>query len=143
MDQQLYVQGFIPVMQAYLAHTVNLSPTDVGTGQGIVLVEDVPALWDLAKRGLPCDLNDLAAASATVRAVAEQVGGFDILIKNAALIINRPYDAFTLVEHEDQILVNSAAAFALTAVCAVHMKAQGWGRVINFISVTLKGILDG
>ncbi|MXU64409.1 sugar ABC transporter substrate-binding protein [Oceanomicrobium pacificus] len=52
VDQQPYMQGFIPVMQAYLAHTVNLSPADVDTGQGIVLAEDVPALWDLAKQGL-------------------------------------------------------------------------------------------
>lgn len=52
VDQQPYMQGFIPVMQAYLAHTVKLSPSDVDTGQGIVRAEDVPALWDLAKQGL-------------------------------------------------------------------------------------------
>jgi simple sugar transport system substrate-binding protein len=52
VDQQPYMQGFLPVMQAYLAHTINLSPTDVDTGQGLVLVEDVPDLWDLAKQGL-------------------------------------------------------------------------------------------
>lgn len=52
VDQQPYMQGFIPVMQAYLAHTINLSPADVDTGQGIVLVEDVPALSELAKQGL-------------------------------------------------------------------------------------------
>ncbi|WP_204113615.1 SDR family oxidoreductase [Shimia biformata] len=107
-------------------------------------VENGPArATELGAAFLPCDLNDLDSASATVRSVAEQTGGFDILINNAALIINRPYDAFTLTEYEDQIRVNSSAAFALTAVCADHMKAQGWGRVINFTSVTLKGILDG
>jgi simple sugar transport system substrate-binding protein len=46
------MQGFIPVMQAYLAHTVDLSPADVDTGQGLVLQEDVPALKDLAAQGL-------------------------------------------------------------------------------------------
>jgi simple sugar transport system substrate-binding protein len=39
-------------MEAYLAHTINLSPSDIDTGQGIVRVEDVPALWDLARQGL-------------------------------------------------------------------------------------------
>ncbi len=52
VDQQPYMQGFIPVMQAYLAHTVDLAPADVDTGQGIVLPKDVPALWDLARQGL-------------------------------------------------------------------------------------------
>jgi len=52
VDQQPYMQGFMPVMQAYLAHTVDLSPADIDTGQGLVLQEDVAALWDLAKQGL-------------------------------------------------------------------------------------------
>ncbi len=51
VDQQPYMQGFMPVMQAYLAKTVGLSPADIDTGQGLVLVEDVPDLWDLAKQG--------------------------------------------------------------------------------------------
>ena len=52
VDQQPYMQGFIPVMQAYLAHNFNLSPADVDTGQGLVLQEDVAELWDLARQGV-------------------------------------------------------------------------------------------
>ena len=52
VDQQPYMQGFIPVMQVYLAETVGLSPADVDTGQGLVLPEDVPELRDLAAQGL-------------------------------------------------------------------------------------------
>lgn len=52
VDQQPYMQGFIPVMQAYLAHTVGLSPTDVDTGQGLVVQADVATLKDLAAEGL-------------------------------------------------------------------------------------------
>lgn len=52
VDQQPYMQGFIPVMQAYLAHNFDLSPSNVDTGQGIVLAKDVPALKDLAAKGL-------------------------------------------------------------------------------------------
>ncbi|MEQ8399570.1 MAG: sugar ABC transporter substrate-binding protein [Roseitalea porphyridii] len=52
VDQQPYMQGFIPVMQAYLAHNFDLAPADVDTGQGLVLQEDVPALKELAAEGL-------------------------------------------------------------------------------------------
>ena len=90
-----------------------------------------------------CDLNDLEKAQKIVAEAAENIGGFDILINNAALIINRPYEDFSLQEYEDQIRVNSSAAFALTVICAKAMKEQGWGKIINFTSVTLKGILDG
>ena len=52
VDQQPYMQGFIPVMQVYLAETVGLSPADVDTGQGLVFPEDVPELRDLAAQGM-------------------------------------------------------------------------------------------
>lgn len=91
---------------------------------------------------LGVDLNDLAATEAAVaQAAAEQT--FDILINNAALIINKPHDEFTLTEYEDQIRVNSSAAFALARVCAPGMKAKGWGRIINLTSITLNGQWDG
>lgn len=91
---------------------------------------------------LGVDLNDLAGAEAAVAAAATKQG-FDILINNAALIINKPHDVFTLQEYEDQIRVNSSAAFALARACASAMKAKGWGRIINMTSITLNGQWDG
>jgi simple sugar transport system substrate-binding protein len=52
VDQQPYMQGFIPVMQAYLAETVGLSPADVDTGQGIVTPADADAIMALSAQGL-------------------------------------------------------------------------------------------
>jgi NAD(P)-dependent dehydrogenase (short-subunit alcohol dehydrogenase family) len=91
---------------------------------------------------LGVDLNDLAVAEA---AVAQAAAGqpVDILINNAALIINKPHEDFTLAEYEDQIRVNSSAAFALARACAPAMKAKGWGRIINLTSITLNGQWDG
>ena len=36
IDQQPYMQGFMPVMEVYLAKNVGLAPADIDTGQGIV-----------------------------------------------------------------------------------------------------------
>lgn len=90
-----------------------------------------------------CDLNRLADAEAAVRALAAGTGGFDILVNNAALIINKPHEDFSLEEYEDQIRVNSSAAFALTRAASPHMKAQRYGRIVNLTSVTLVGQWDG
>jgi len=90
-----------------------------------------------------CDLNRLAEAEATVAALAESEGGIDILINNAALIINRPFEEFSLAEYEDQIRVNSSAAFALARACAPGMRAKGYGKMVNFCSITLNGRWDG
>ena len=66
---------------------------------------------------LGLDLNDLSSAEATVRSLAAE-RAFDILINNAALIINKPFEAFSIDEYEDQLRVNSSAAFALVRAVA-------------------------
>lgn len=92
---------------------------------------------------LGCDLNDLEGAVDTVRRVAVESGGVDILINNAALIINKPHEEFSLQEYEDQIRVNSTAAFALARACTPEMKERKYGKIVNFTSVTLTGQWDG
>ena len=52
IDQQPYMQGFMPVMQAYLSQTIGLSPSDIDTGQGVVTPEQVDKIMDMAKQGL-------------------------------------------------------------------------------------------
>lgn len=52
VDQQPYMQGFMPVMQVYLAQTVGLAPADIDTGQGIVTPADADGIMDLSAQGL-------------------------------------------------------------------------------------------
>jgi NAD(P)-dependent dehydrogenase (short-subunit alcohol dehydrogenase family) len=89
------------------------------------------------------DLNDLAASQARVEALVAEHGPIDVLINNAALIINKPFEVFSLGEYEDQIRVNSSAAFALTRAVAPAMKAKRYGKIVNFCSITLNGRWDG
>ncbi|MDQ3561002.1 MAG: SDR family oxidoreductase [Pseudomonadota bacterium] len=89
------------------------------------------------------DLDDLAGSEAAARALADRHGGIDILINNAALIINRPFEEFSLEEYEQQVRVNSSAAFALVRAVAPAMKLKRYGKIVNFCSVTLNGRWDG
>lgn len=89
------------------------------------------------------DLNALAASQANIEAQIAERGAIDVLINNAALIVNKPFEAFSLEEYEDQIRVNSSAAFALTRAVAPGMKQKRYGKIINFCSLTLNGRWDG
>ena len=51
-DQQPYMQGFMPVMEVYLAKTVGLAPSDIDTGNGIVLADQADAITAQAAKGL-------------------------------------------------------------------------------------------
>ena len=52
VDQQPYMQGFMPVMEVYLDKTAGLSPADIDTGQGIVTADQADQIMSLSKRGL-------------------------------------------------------------------------------------------
>jgi simple sugar transport system substrate-binding protein len=52
VDQQPYMQGFMPVMEVYLSKTVGLAPADIDTGKGVVTPKDADAIMALAAKGL-------------------------------------------------------------------------------------------
>lgn len=123
------------------ARVLVLDRPDIDDGAGKAAALARQAGGDVVFIG--CDLNLLAEAEAAVAALASREGGIDILINNAALIINRPFEEFSLTEYEDQIRVNSSAAFALARACAPGMKAKAYGKIVNFCSITLNGRWDG
>ena len=90
-----------------------------------------------------CDLNDLAATEAAVTALADEVGGFDILVNNAAYVVNKRHELFSIAEYEDEVRINSSAPFVLMRVVSKHMKAKKYGKIINMTSLTLTGHWDG
>lgn len=89
------------------------------------------------------DLNNLASAEKRAATLSSEHGGIDILINNAALIINKPFEEFSLEEYEDQVRVNSSAAFALARAVTPGMKQKRYGKIVNFCSLTLNGRWDG
>jgi simple sugar transport system substrate-binding protein len=52
VDQQPYMQGFMPVMEAYLTKTVALAPTDINTGKALIYPAQAKAILDLVKKGM-------------------------------------------------------------------------------------------
>ncbi len=52
VDQQPYMQGFMPVMEVYLADKIGLAPADIDTGQGIVTPAEADSIMSLSAQGL-------------------------------------------------------------------------------------------
>ena len=90
-----------------------------------------------------CDLNDLGGTEQAVTALAAEIGGFDILVNNAAFVVNKPHEEFSIAEYEEEVRINSSAAFVLMRVASKHMKAKKAGKIINMTSLTLTGHWDG
>jgi len=128
-------------LHAASARMLLLDRLDQGEGDAVA----AGMASDTGNRALyvSCDLNDLETAKRVVGALAEEHHGIDILINNAALIINRPFEEVPVSDYEDQVRINSSAAFVLAQAVAPAMKAKGYGKIINFCSITLNGRWDG
>ncbi len=88
---------------------------------------------------LSCDLADPRAAQATVAALAEERGGIDILVNNAAVNPLAPIDGYDLDAFERTQAINATAAFALVQAVAPSMKEKRRGAIVNLTSITVNG----
>ena len=61
------------------------------------------------------DLNDLAGTEKAVSELAEEIDGIDILVNNAAYVVNKPHEEFSIEEYENEVRINSSAAFRSVA----------------------------
>lgn len=86
-----------------------------------------------------CDLSDLDGLATTLADLTERVGGFDVVINNAAIYPSKPFEDFTLAEMQAVQRINVDSGVVCVQAALPHMKAKGWGRIINISSVTLSG----
>lgn len=89
------------------------------------------------------DLNDLVGTEKAVGELAEEINGVDILVNNAAYVVNKPHEEFSIEEYENEVRINSSAAFVLSRACSKHMKLKKYGKIINMTSLTLNGDWEG
>jgi len=62
-------------------------------------------------------------------------GGVDILINNAAISQEKPFETITDEDWEIMLKTNLQGPFGLIQECLPHMKKQKWGRIVNIVSI--------
>lgn len=90
-----------------------------------------------------CDLNDLAGTEKAALEWSDIVGGFDILINNAAYVTNKGHEEFSIEHYEEEVRINSSAAFVLTRAISKRMKENKAGKIVCMTSLTLTGHWEG
>jgi 3-oxoacyl-[acyl-carrier protein] reductase len=87
----------------------------------------------------PLDLSDVRQLKPELEALARQVGGFDVVINNAAIYPSKPFEDFTIEEHQAVQRVNVDAAVVAVQAALPHMRGRQWGRIVNVSSITFYG----
>jgi len=85
------------------------------------------------------DLSDLEGFRAVLRDLLARVGGFDVVINNAAIYPSRPFEDFSIEDHQAVQRVNVDAAIVAVQEALPAMRAKGLGRIINIASITISG----
>jgi 3-hydroxybutyrate dehydrogenase len=85
---------------------------------------------ELDARHVPGDLSKREG----VEALMEGAGSVDILVNNAGMQHVAPIEEFPVEKWDAIIALNLTAAFDTCRLAVPHMKAHGWGRIINVAS---------
>jgi 3-hydroxybutyrate dehydrogenase len=89
----------------------------------------VPVAYNRADLTQPTEIEPLVAD-----AVA-RLGSLDILVNNAGIQHTAPVEAFQPEKWDAILAVNLSSSFHTIHHALPHMKAKGWGRIINIASV--------
>jgi 3-oxoacyl-[acyl-carrier protein] reductase len=87
----------------------------------------------------PLDLSDTARLRNELDTLSGQVGGFDVVINNAAIYPSKAFEEFSIEEHLAVQRVNVDAAIVAVQVALPHMQQRAWGRIVNISSITFYG----
>jgi len=77
------------------------------------------------------DVTDGAAVKRMVQAVAEELGGIDILVNNAVAHGSTAFEEFTFEAWEKTIAITLHGAFHCTQACLPHLSKAGGGSIVN------------
>src|SRR4051794_15797664 len=98
--------------------------------------EVVAAIGALGRRALSLRA-DLGPGGEAVRGSAAVTGGLgqvDVLVNNAAVLEQKPFEEITEADLDRALAVNLKAVFLLSQAVIGRMRERGWGRIVHVAS---------
>lgn len=83
-----------------------------------------------------------AGAARIVGTAIAAFGRIDILVNNAGISITAPFDAMSVRDFARHIEINLMGSYYCCHAAWPHMKAQGFGRIVNTTSGSMTGYID-
>lgn len=96
---------------------------------GLEAEHDIKAAYNGADMTRPAEIADLIAETVST------FGSVDILVNNAGVQHTAPIEDFPVESWDAIIAVNLSSGFHTMRHAVPHMRAKGWGRIINTASV--------
>ena len=99
---------------------------------------------EVAARGrralaIGADVADETAVKRAVAAIVTALGTPTVLVNNAGILRDRSLAKMTLEDWDSVLNVNLRGAFLMSREVQPHMRAAGWGRIVNLSSTAALG----
>lgn len=105
-------------------------PTAIATLQAtLASTYNVQTAHSAADMSQPAEIRQMVADAVAA------FGSVDVLVNNAGIQFTAPTDEFPEDKWDAIIAVNMSSVFHASKAAIPHMKAGGWGRIINIASV--------
>jgi 3-oxoacyl-[acyl-carrier protein] reductase len=75
---------------------------------------------------------------ATVGQLVDEVGSVDVLVNNAAILIEKTIEDTSIDDFDRAVAVNLRAPFLLSRAFGSGMTERGWGRIVNISSIAAR-----
>ena len=84
---------------------------------------------------LPGNLTDLDFIASAVKSAAEHFGGIDVLINNAGVAMNTPFEDVSIDVFDSMMAINVRVPFYLTQQALPYLKQSSAASIINMVSI--------
>ncbi|CAK7218951.1 hypothetical protein SEUCBS140593_003728 [Sporothrix eucalyptigena] len=121
-------------LSAHGARVVINYPFESLRAEAEVAAEGLPAPHVLVEAGL----RTVEGPHRLVDAAVSAFGRVDVLVNNAGVAINLPFEEQTLEHWDDIVNLNGRGMFLLTQSVLPHL-TKGSGRIVNIVSVSSRG----
>lgn len=119
------------LVQGFADQGAHVAFVDLDASTGEALARQIDGV-----RFRRCDLRDLDLLRETVSAFEAEMGGFDILLNNAANDDRHKLEEVTPAYWEERMATNLRHQFFAAQMLVPGMRARGGGAIINFGSVS-------
>ncbi len=127
------------VCEALVARGARVAVVDLdGTAAGAT----TERLGGAGNRGYACDVGDPQAVATTVDAVVADLGGIDLLVNSAGVVLLDPAEELSTRTWDTTLRVNTTGTFLVCQAVGRTMLAAGHGRIVNLASQAATVALD-
>ena len=89
------------------------------------------------------DLTDAASVVAAQKEIATRLGPATVLVNNAGIYPNQPFEEMSLQDWRAVFTLNVDALFHTVRAFVPDMRAAGWGRIVNMTSNSVNLVIPG